>query len=205
MLQLILFFIYIFMILTVIFVERKRPTEALLWVVIMICIPYLGTVLYLIFGSTVAIKLTSFIRSKKLKDQPYHIEQLPKASFLDENKLSESDLQVVRFNAVYNMSRLTCYESAEFLTDGKSHYTRLFQDVSDARKCIFVEFYTIHHDVVGDRFVKLLTDKAKEGVEVWVMLDQALRLEACRFLYQQNAGGAISSDIFYVPVYCRRC
>lgn len=64
MLQLILFFIYIFMILTVIFVERKRPTEALLWVVIMICIPYLGTVLYLIFGSTVAIKLTSVIRSK---------------------------------------------------------------------------------------------------------------------------------------------
>lgn len=193
MLQLILFFIYIVMILTVIFVERKRPTEALLWVVIMICIPYLGTVLYLIFGSTVAIKLTSVIRSKKLKDQPYHVEQLPKASYLDENKLSESDLQVVRFNAVYNMSRLTCYENAEFLTDGKSHYTRLFQDLADARKCIFVEFYTIHHDVVGDRFVKLLTEKAEEGVEVWVMCDFIANLSTPQKLFQPLicAGGKV--------------
>lgn len=43
MLQLILFIIYILLILMVIFVERKRPTEALLWV---------------------AIKLTAAIRKK---------------------------------------------------------------------------------------------------------------------------------------------
>lgn len=39
----ILFIIYILMILTVIFIERKSPTEALLWVFIMICLPYAGT------------------------------------------------------------------------------------------------------------------------------------------------------------------
>lgn len=64
MLKIFLFAIYIALILMVIFVERKRPTEALLWVVIMICIPYFGTILYLIFGSTVAIKLTTVIRKK---------------------------------------------------------------------------------------------------------------------------------------------
>lgn len=42
------------MILTVIFIERKSPTEALLWVFIMICLPYAGTILYLVFGSTAA-------------------------------------------------------------------------------------------------------------------------------------------------------
>lgn len=50
----ILFIIYILMILTVIFIERKSPTEALLWVFIMICLPYTGTILYLVFGSTAA-------------------------------------------------------------------------------------------------------------------------------------------------------
>lgn len=68
MFHFILFMIYLLLILMVIFVERKRPTEALLWVVIMIFLPYVGTVLYLIFGSTVAIKLTAVIRNKKLKD-----------------------------------------------------------------------------------------------------------------------------------------
>ena len=90
----------------VIFVERKRPTEALLWVVIMIFLPYFGTILYLIFGSTVAIKLTAILRRKKLKDQPYNVEFLPSFS-LDESQLSESDIQGIQFNTVYNASELT--------------------------------------------------------------------------------------------------
>lgn len=40
--KLLLFLIYILMIVAVIFVERKTPTEALLWVLILIFVPYLG-------------------------------------------------------------------------------------------------------------------------------------------------------------------
>lgn len=112
MLHLVLLIIYILLILMVIFVERKRPTEALLWVVIMIFLPYFGTILYLIFGSTVAIKLTAILRRKKLKDQPYNVEFLPSFS-LDESQLSESDIQVIQFNTVYNASELTSYEKAD--------------------------------------------------------------------------------------------
>lgn len=122
MLHLMLFVIYILLLLMVIFVERKRPTEALLWVVIMIFLPYFGTILYLVFGSTVAIKLTAVIRKKKLKGQPYNLELLPSAS-APESQLSEADIQVVRFNTVYNASVLTCCNQAEFYTNGKSHYT----------------------------------------------------------------------------------
>lgn len=59
MIKLILLLIYILLILTVIFLERKSPAEALLWVLVMVCLPYAGAVLYLIFGNTMAIKLTA--------------------------------------------------------------------------------------------------------------------------------------------------
>ena len=192
MLHLILFIIYILLILMVIFVERKRPTEALLWVVIMICLPYFGTILYLIFGSTVAIKLTTVIRKKKLNAQPYNVELLPSVS-IDESQVSESDLQVIRFNTVYNASELTCYNKSDFYTNGKSHYTQLFQDITCAKKCIFIEFYTIHHDVVGEKFVELLTEKAKEGVEVWVMCDFIANLSTPKKMFQPlvDAGGKV--------------
>lgn len=123
----------------VIFVERKRPTEALLWVVIMICIPYFGTILYLVFGSTVAIKLTSVIRKKKMKSQPSDVK-LPPSVSLDESSLSDEDLQVVRFNTAYNASEITCYQNASVYTNGESHYRQLFQDLSRAKQCIFIEF-----------------------------------------------------------------
>lgn len=66
MLKIILFIIYIATILAVIFWERKNPTEAMLWVFVMVCLPYAGMVLYLVFGSTTAIKLTSVFRRRRL-------------------------------------------------------------------------------------------------------------------------------------------
>ena len=40
MLNLILLLIYVSTILAVIFLERKNPTEALLWVLVMVCMPF---------------------------------------------------------------------------------------------------------------------------------------------------------------------
>lgn len=192
MLHLILFGIYIAMILMVIFVERKHPTEALLWVVIMICLPYIGTVLYLIFGSTTAIRLTAAFRKKKLKEQPYNIDALA-AVAIDESTLSESDLEVVRFNTVYNTSELTCYSKADLYTDGESHYTQLFYDIKNAQKSVFIEFYTIHHDIVGEKLVEYLTKKAQEGLEVWVMCDFVANLSTPKKMFQPlvRAGGRV--------------
>lgn len=192
MLQLILFIIYILLILMVIFVERKRPTEALLWVVIMICLPYVGTILYLIFGSTVAIKLTAAIRKKKLNAQPFDVERM-QWDCIEKGQLSESDLQVVQFNTVYNASKLTSYQKADFYTNGRDHYSQLFQDLEHAETCIFIEFYTIHHDLVGEQLVELLTRKAEEGLEVWVMCDFVANLSTPQKMFQPlvKAGGKV--------------
>ena len=147
MIRTLLLLLYVTLILTVIFVERKSPTEALLWVIVLVCLPYFGAVLYLIFGSTTAIKLTSFFRKRRLR------KRLPAAAapqeLLHEAELSEEDRQVIRFNSVYNQSKLTCYEDAQIFTTGESHYRALFQDIKEAKECIYIEFYTIHHDVMG--------------------------------------------------------
>ena len=150
MLKILLFAIYLALILMVIFIERKRPTEALLWVVIMMFLPYFGTILYLIFGSTVAIKLTALIRTNKLKKQPGYQKLLPVFT-VDESILSDEDRQVVRFNKVYNASEITCYEKAKFFINGETHYRQLFHDIEHAKTCIFIEFYTIHHDMIGEQ------------------------------------------------------
>ena len=111
MLQIILLVIYILSILAVIFVERKNPTEALLWVLVMVCLPYVGLLLYLVFGSTVAIKLTALNRHKRLS------RRLPPAAapqdLLEGQQFSPEDLQVIRFNTTYNESPVTCRSSGE--------------------------------------------------------------------------------------------
>ena len=152
-----LLFLYIVFIIIVIFLERKRPTEALLWVLILICLPYVGIVLYLIFGSTMAIKITAHFRKKRLSK--CHNERITREANEIDFPASEEDMQVAYFNYSYNNSPLTCYNDYKFFLDGRSHYEKLFSDIENATECIYVEFYTIHHDSVGEEFIKLLTKK----------------------------------------------
>lgn len=194
MLKFILLLIYILLILTVIFLERKSPTEALLWVLVLVCLPYAGAVLYLIFGSTMAIKLTAFFRKKRLAPLPESTASSGQGSAPSKLPfLSEEDLQVMHFNAVYNDSEVTRYQDAALFTSGKSHYESLFQDIRTARQCIYVEFYTIHHDPVGEAFVQELVAKAREGVEVLVMCDFIANLSTPRKMFDPltSAGGRV--------------
>ncbi len=169
MIKWLLLLIYLLTILSVVFLERKSPTEALFWVVVLICLPYAGVVLYLVFGGTLSIKITAYIRKKRLsKNHPASPVPLLELTDFD---LSEEDRQVIRFNTIYNQSRLTCYQDANLYITGHTHYEQLFTDIASAGKCIYIEFYTIHPDEVGKALVEALTQKAREGVRVLVMFD----------------------------------
>lgn len=162
MLQLILFIIYILLILMVIFVERKRPTEALLWVVIMICLPYVGTILYLIFGSTVAIKLTAAIRKKKLNAQPFDVERM-QWDCIEKGQLSESDLQVVQFNTV----SLCQFIAGGVDTDKESVKMCYLSMIRSAKKRIRIQSpYFIPDASILDA----LKTAAASGVEIQLMI-----------------------------------
>lgn len=196
MLKAILLILYLATILAVIFVERKNPTEALLWVLVMVCIPYAGVLLYLVFGSTTAIKLTSICRRRRLgrrlpaAEEPQE-KTLP--GWLAGRQLSEEDLQVLQFNANYNHSAVTCYEDYRLFITGEAHYRALFEDIKEAKECIYVLFYTIHHDVMGEALVKALTRKAEEGVTVLVMCDFIANLSTPRKMFRPllDAGGKV--------------
>lgn len=179
-------------ILAIIFVERKSPTEALMWVLVVVCLPYLGLILYLVFGSTVPIKITAAFREKKLKKQ---LNIIPKKSDvpISDEQISDEDKEVIRFNSIYNNSQLTSYRDIELLTNGEAHYRRLFGDLKAAKSCIYIEFYTIHHDIMGQSLAKLLAEKAKEGVKVIVLIDFIANLSTPRKMFKPliDAGGRV--------------
>ena len=191
MLKAVLLILYIATILAVIFVERKNSTEAILWVLVMICIPYAGILLYLVFGSTTAIKLTSVFRRKRLS------KRLPAAKapqdLLKGQQFSDEDLQVMQFNTNYNNSPVTCYDDYQLFITGETHYRALFQDIKEAKENIYVLFYAIHHDVMGEALVKILTEKAKEGVTVLVMCDFIANLSTPYKMFKPlaDAGGKV--------------
>lgn len=190
--KLFLVLLYILMILCVIFLERKSPTEALLWVVVLIFLPYAGMILYLVFGDTLAIKMTAYVRNKRLSSH-HPMKMAAAVPELEDTLISDEDRQVIQFNTTYNQSPVTCYRDAVIYTRGEDHYRQLFRDIEAAKECIYIEFYTIHHDLVGKALMEALTLKAKEGVRVMVMCDFIANISSPPKMFRQlrRAGGKV--------------
>ena len=184
--------IYCLTILAIIFIERKTPAEAIMWVLVVVCLPYVGLILYLVFGSTVSIKITAAARKKRLSaEKSFHKAKHPEAK--TNADVSDEDLEVMAFNRRYNNSQLTSCNSCELLCSGEKHYRALFKDIKEAKECIYIEFYTIHHDLMGEALVKALSEKAKEGVRVIVMCDFLANVSSPNKMFRPlvDAGGEI--------------
>jgi len=50
-------------------------------------------------------------------------------------------------------------------------YTKMLSDISMAKKYVYLETYIFNNDKIGKKFNKILTQKAKEGVEIKLLLD----------------------------------
>lgn len=162
------FWIELFFILSVIFLEHKNPHEAIMWVLVISALPYFGVFAYLIFGNTINIKISRLLRSRRFKKRSQVYNEFHR---LMQGDISDTDKSVALFNYNYNHAIPTTHDSVSFFTSGEAHYKALFEDIERAKSSIHVEFYTIHEDEVGKAFVKLLSEKAKEGVTVTVICD----------------------------------
>jgi cardiolipin synthase A/B len=59
----------------------------------------------------------------------------------------------------------------EIFTDGQLLFKNYFDEIKRAEKHIHILFYIAKKDAISKEFFRLLTDKAKEGVEVRLLLD----------------------------------
>lgn len=170
----------------IIFIERKKPGEALIWVLLVFVFPLAGGILYLILGSTLGIKLTHRMRSRSIYKPFLEVLDIQLAHLKD-GKLpqvfSQAETQMVHFNLRYSEGGIGFSNAAEILSTGKGHYGRLLEDIANAKQHIHLAFYSIHHDRVGKEFVAALVRKAQEGVEVRVLCDAVGSLGAKTFLF----------------------
>ncbi|MGG0188031.1 phospholipase D-like domain-containing protein [Bacillus rhizoplanae] len=63
------------------------------------------------------------------------------------------------------------YSDFQLYAEGKSLYEQLFSDIKEAKHSIFTYFFIISDDKSSHSFLKLLKEKAEEGVQVYLSVD----------------------------------
>lgn len=192
--------INIILIITAVFFERKKPVQALGWVLALSLLPVVGFILYLIFGKSLHFKKKKFYlkcdRDKKYCQDIY--KTLDYTSYDDstiQEPYNDGIKQLIKLNIKTSQSPYSSDNNVEIFTSADEKYRVLLQDIEAAKSSIHLLYFIFQNDHIGKKIIKTLAQKAKEGLEVKVLLDHGSNLFTPFKAYKQiidNGGEVIS-------------
>lgn len=169
-------FINILFALTVIFLERKKPSSTWAWLLVLFFIPFVGFFLYLLLGRQLRKK--HLFRWDGRKD--IGIEQLINYQIeaIEENELELRTEHIKNYNNLIYMNLktnnavLTQDNDVKIFVDGSDKFEALLNDIQHAKNHIHIQYYIFKLDNLGQRILNALLKKAKQGVKVRVLFDE---------------------------------
>jgi cardiolipin synthase A/B len=193
-----LFFVInaILVIITIIFIQRKRPESVLLWMMAFLVLPIAFVLIFYIFlGRDYANR--KMFRNKAALDMKVAIalEKLQGFHHVSElETIKDPDLRsMIRMLLVSHRSYLTWDNEVQYINDGDVFFNSMFEDIAKAKRFIHFEMYIVRKDEVGTRLAQELAKKAKEGVEVKLLLDAVGSRKVNRKFFAEliKAGGKV--------------
>lgn len=158
----------------IIALESKNPEKTASWLVIFAIWPFLGLILYLLFGCSP--RKAKLFRLKHLPDSRLpQISSQQKREFTSEDIFfqegSNSSKRLARlllqsgFAPLYRNNRITV------LTNGEEKFKALLRDLEAAQDHIHIEYYIFRADRIGKEIQGLLIRKSRSGVKVRMIFD----------------------------------
>lgn len=158
-----------------ILVEHKNPDSTLAWTLVLMLLPVVGFFLYLVFSQNIArmqiFRMTSDEKEYNTRSVRKQIDAIEEGRFEYVNDETREWEELVKLNLKYGSDYLTQHNNISILNDGVYMFESLKEDIRNAKRYINIEYFIIKWDEVGKELVELLTEKAKEGVEVRLLMD----------------------------------
>ncbi len=193
---------YIFAIF-ILFFERKGASGRFAWILALILLPGIGSFLYIVFSGHFFTKTRKMDQAKNIvltetapiteKQHEFFHSQAGKLP----NKVVNEYAPLIDMNLQNGLTPMTFANSVKFFLWGKDKFKSLFEDIEKAQHYIFVQYFIIRNDKIGNDFIELLCKKAFEGVEVKLLYDDlGCILTSRRFFKKLNAAGGVSLPFF---------
>lgn len=138
--------------------ERKQPGNTFAWLLAIAFVPYLGVPLFLLFGGRKVKK----VAARKTRLCPF-VPDAPASK--------AADMPVARVLSLNGACPPLGGNRVHFLTTGEESFESLERHIREAQHSIHIVTFILGRDPVGRRLIKLLAQRAREGVKVRLMLD----------------------------------
>ena len=177
-------FFFVISVLVVIYIVSRtdNPSYKLAWTIPVLLFPVFGGLFYLIFGGK---KINTRFK-KKIEKVYYESKDL---LIQDENiihELEEIDKSIAnqaRYTSKFALSPIYKNTTTEYLSPGEKFYEKLIEELKNAKRYIFMEYFIINEGKMWNTILDILAKKAKEGVDVRIIYDDMGCLRTLPYKY----------------------
>ncbi len=157
------------------FDNRKSPSAILAWIMVLYILPIVGLFLYIILSQNIARHQIFRMTANENNDIKALIGW-QKEYVLKEISTNPEDetyrwRDMITLNLDYADSVLIDANDIQTIFDGQEMFDRLCDDIRNAKYTIKLCYYIIRDDETGRQLIDLLTQKAREGVKVRLLMD----------------------------------
>ncbi len=138
--------------------QRRTPQSLTTWLLTLIFLPYIGVLLYLIFGLR-----KSFNKRHKAK-----ITQTP---LMANETITGLGAEIDELMIASQISGTTAGNTIQLIHDSTEAYQLLLLQITQAKHSICLETYILENDETGQIILKALAAKARQGVKVKLLID----------------------------------
>ncbi|WP_178988928.1 cardiolipin synthase [Winogradskyella schleiferi] len=157
-----------------ILLKKLNPTKAISYIIGLLALPFLGLIVYYLFGQE--YRKTKLFSRKHVLNQSV-VERIQDQLELNTKEIEEiDDLLEEKSKLIpllYNneKSKLTINNDVKLIKNGDAKFKMLFKDLKEAKHHIHLEYFIINDDAIGTELLNLLIEKAKEGLEIRIVID----------------------------------
>lgn len=203
----ILFIAYYILVLGVAFgviLDNRNPAKTLGYLLVLLFVPVIGLVVYVLFGQNLR-KQKLFSRKGILdnerirKWQEANILAFQETSIMAKRYLHEK-IKVANLLLKTDNAVVTLRNDMKVMHDCHEIFDFMFAEMKAARHHLRVEFYIVDDDEVGNEFKALLIEKAREGVEVRLCVDDVGSRKLPRKFIRELTDAGVEFHAF-MPVF----
>ncbi|TCZ85691.1 cardiolipin synthase [Lysobacter sp. N42] len=140
--------------------QKREPAATLAWLISLAALPYLGFVIYYVFGPQ-RIRRQRLRRGRARARMPARPETAEDSEAAELARLAQATTHLPPTTAT----------DVRLLVDGGATYDALLAAVREARESIHVAYYIFEPDRTGTALRDALVERARAGVKVRLLLD----------------------------------
>jgi cardiolipin synthase len=164
--------------------KRSEPTTKITWILLVVLAPPVGIALYLFVELDVGHRVLNRRLGEVMEETA---SLMPERLTLPEEAADAAPELEGLARYTWDHGRFPVYgnTAARYLSSGEASLEAMLEDLRAAKDFIFLEFFIIDEGYMWGRVLKVLEDKAREGVEVRVMYDGTCALFRLPYHYPE--------------------